>query len=70
MPITAVVQRRPYALVPDLCWELDRKLSWAEYGETVVPQDSYPLGVLSESSAQYVAGAVIISVDPNQSQGE
>ena len=68
MPITVRVERRPYALVPDLCWELDRKLAWCEYGETVVPQDSYPLGVLSESSAQHVAGAVIISVDPNQAQ--
>ena len=70
MPITVSVQRRPFALVPDLCWELDRKLSWCEFGETVVPADSYPLGVLSESSAQHVAGAVIISVDPNQAQGE
>ena len=70
MPITVKVQRRPYALVPDLCWELDRKLSWCEYGSTAVPADSYPLGVLSESSAQHVAGAVIISVDPNQGQGE
>ena len=70
MPITVRVENRPYALVPDLCWELDRKLSWAIFGETAVPQDSYPLGVLSESSAKHVAGAVIISVDANQAQGD
>ena len=70
MPITVRVENRPYALTVDLCWELDRKLPWCEFGETVVPADSYPLGVLSESSAQHVAGAVIISVDPNQAQGE
>ena len=70
MPITVTVERRPYALVPDLCWELDRKLPWCVFGETAIPADSYPLGVLSESSAQHVAGAVIISIDPNQSQPE
>ena len=68
--ITVTVERRPYALVPDLCWELDRKLPWCVFGETAIPADSYPLGVLSESSAQHVAGAVIISVDPNQAQGD
>ena len=70
MPITVRVENRPYSLVPDLCWELDRTLSWAIFGETVVPADSYPLGVISESAAQNVKGAVIISVDPNQGQGE
>ena len=70
MPITVTVERRPYALTVDLCWELDRKLPWCVFGETVVPADSYPLGVLSESSSQHVAGAVIISIDPTQSQPE
>ena len=51
-------------------WELDRKLSWAIFGETAIPADSYPLGVLSQSSSEHVPGAVIISIDPNQSQGE
>ena len=31
IPISVRVERRPYALVPDLCWELDRKLSWAPW---------------------------------------
>ena len=70
MPITVSVQRRTSALVVDLCWELDRKLSWCVYGETAIPIDSYPLGVITSASAQHVAGAVLISVDPNQSQPE
>ena len=70
MPILVKVERRTSALVPDLCWELDRKLSWAVFGESVIPLDSYPLGVITGSSAQHVKAAVIISVDPNQSQPE
>ena len=70
MPILVKVERRTSALVPDLCWELDRKLAWCVYGETAIPIDSYPLGVITSSSAQHVAAAVIISVDPNQSQPE
>ena len=68
--VTVSVQRRTSALVPDLCWELDRKLSWCVYGETAILIDSYPLGVITASSAQHVKAAVIISVDPNQSQPE
>ena len=70
MPVIVTCERRPYALAVDLCWELDRKLSWAIFGETAIPADSYPLGVLSQSSSEHVPGAVIISIDPNQSQGE
>ena len=29
MPVIVTCERRPYALAVDLCWELDRKLSWA-----------------------------------------
>ena len=68
MPILVTCERRTSALVPDLCWELDRKLSWAVYGKTAIPLDSYPLGVITASSAQHVKAAVIISVDPNQAQ--
>ena len=70
MPITVRVENRPYSLVPDLCHELARKIPYYTYGESAIPADSYPLGVLSESSAQHEAGAVIISVDPNQAQGD
>ena len=68
MPITVGVQGRTTALVTDLCWELDRKIEWCVFGVTAVPQDSFPLGVVPHGAAEHEIGAVIISVDPNQSQ--
>ena len=35
----------PSALVPDLCHELSRELTWAVYGESVIPADASPRGV-------------------------
>ena len=66
MPITVRVENRPYSLVPDLCWELDRKLSWAIFGETAIPTDAAPHGVITASSSQHVKGAVVVSLDVNQ----
>ena len=66
MPITVSCERRTTALVVDLCWELDRKLDWCVFGETAVPQDSFPLGVVPQGAAEHEIGAVIVSVDPNQ----
>ena len=44
MPILVTVERRTSALVPDLCWELDRKLAWAVFGETAIPAGFVPAG--------------------------
>ena len=66
MPITVGVQGRTSALVVDLCWELDRALDYLTFGESAIPQDSFPLGVVSDVAAMHTIGAVIVSIDPNQ----
>ena len=70
MPITVSVQRRTSALVPDLCWELARKLPYYTYGENLIPADAAPHGVITKSSGEHVKGGLLISVDPNQSAPE
>ena len=54
----------------DLCWELDRALDYLTFGESVIPQDSFPLGVVSDVAAMHTIGAVIVSIDPNQAAPE
>ena len=66
MPILVTCERRTSALVVDLCWELDRALDYLTFGESVIPQDSFPLGVVSDVAAMRTIGAVIVSIDPNQ----
>ena len=66
MPVTVTCERRTSALVVDLCWALDRALSWCVFGETAIPLDTFPLGVLSDSAAIRTIGAMIVSIDPNQ----
>ena len=67
MPIVVGVQGRTSALVPDLCYELARKLPYYTYGEDLVPADAAPHGVITKASGEHVKGALIISVDANQS---
>ena len=47
MPISVTVEGDTSALVPDLCHELARELTWAEYGETVIPADAAPRGTIT-----------------------
>ena len=70
MPCSVWVEGRTSALVPDICHELARELTWAEYGESVIPSDAAPHGVITESSGEHVKGAVLISLDPNQPSPE
>ena len=66
MPISVTVEGDTSALVPDICHELGRDLSWAEYGETVIPSDAAPRGTITDSSGEHVYGGLLISLDPNQ----
>ena len=58
MRATCVVEAAegdPDALVPDLCASIAAEFDWAEYGETVIPEDSYPRGTITPSAAEHVA---------------
>ena len=66
MPISVTVEGDTSALVPDLCHELARALTWAVYGESVIPADAAPRGTITESSGEHVKGGMLISLDPNQ----
>ena len=66
MPISVTVEGDTSDLVPDLCHELARALTWAEYGETVIPADAAPRGTITDSSGEHVYGGMLISLDPNQ----
>ena len=70
MRATCVVEGDPDALVPDLCATIAAEFDWAEYGETVIPEDSYPRGVITPSAAEHVAGGLKIETDPNQGAPE
>ena len=59
MPISVTVEGDTAALVPDLCHELARALTWAEYGETVIPSDAAPRGVITNSSGEHVFGGLL-----------
>ena len=66
MPCSVTVEGDTSALVPDLCHELSRELTWAEYGETVIPSDAAPRGTITDSSGEHVYGGLLVSLDPNQ----
>ena len=70
MRATCVVEGDPDALVPDLCATIAAEFDWAEYGETVIPEDSYPRGVITPSAAEHVAGGLKIETDVNQGAPE
>ena len=65
MPISVTVEGDTSALVPDLCHEIATALSWAVYGESVIPSDAAPRGVITEASGEHVKGGMLISL-PNQ----
>ena len=51
MPISVTVEGDTADLVPDLCHELSREFTWAEYGETVIPADAAPARRHHETAA-------------------
>ena len=64
--LSVTVEGDTSALVPDLCHELSRELTWAEYGETMIPADAAPRGTITAASGEHVKGGMLISLDPNQ----
>ena len=67
MPISVTVEGDTVELVPDLCHVLANALpAWAVYGETVIPADAAPRGVITNSSGEHVFGGLLVSLDPNQ----
>ena len=66
MPCSVWVEGDTSALVPDLCHELSRELSWAVYGETVIPSDAAPRGTITKPSGEHVYGGLLIELDANQ----
>ena len=67
MPISVTVEGDTVELVPDLCHVLANALpAWAVYGETVIPADAAPRGVITNSSGEHVFGGMLVSLDPNQ----
>ena len=59
MPISVTVEGDTSALVPDLCLEIANALQWAVYGESVIPADAAPRGVITESSGEHVKGGML-----------
>ena len=70
MPLVVRCQGGTEDLCPAICRELDKKLDWCIFGETAVPSDSAPHGVVTSSAAQHVIGGVVVSLDVNQSLPE
>ena len=70
MRATCVVEGDPDALVVDLCATIAAEFDWAEYGENVIPEDSYPRGTITPSAAEHVAGGLKIETDVNQGAPE
>ena len=66
MPISVTVEGDTSALVPDICTEIANTYTWAVYGETIIPADAAPRGVITASSGEHVFGGFLISLDPNQ----
>ena len=70
MPISLEIEWEAEHLVPALCRELSRLIEWCEFGETCVPSDAGPQGVIPRGSAETVYGGLVVSTDPNQSAPE
>ena len=70
MPLVVRCEGATEDLCPAICRELVKKLDWCIFGETAIPTDAAPHGVITASSSQHVKGAVVVSLDVNQSLSE
>ena len=70
MPILATVEGDGEDVVPAICRELADRLPWAILGETVIPNPAAPTGALTRREGEDVAGALIVSISPNQAGPE
>ena len=70
MPILAVVEGPAEDLVRAICREICKQLPYYTYGEDCVPADAAPTGTLGPSAGEHTPGAIVVSLDPNQSEPE
>ena len=70
MPLVVRCEGATEDLCPAICRELVKKLDWCIFGETPIPTDAAPHGVITASSSQHVKGGVVVSLDVNQSMPE
>ena len=70
MPILAVVEGPAEDLVRAICREICKQLPYYEYGESCIPVDAAPTGTLGPSEGEHTPGAIVVSLDPNQSEPE
>ena len=70
MPILAVVEGPAEDLVRAICREICKELKYYVYGESCIPADAAPTGTLGPSAGENTPGAIVVSIDPNQSEPE
>ena len=70
MPILATVEGPAEDLVRAICREICRQLPYYTYGESCIPADAAPTGTLGPSEGEHTPGAIVVSLDPNQSEPE
>ena len=68
MPLVVTCEGPTEDLCPAICRELSARLDWCEVGATVYPADAAPHD--TGYRGEYEAGAVVVSLDPNQSMPE
>ena len=70
MPILAVVVGPAEDLVRAICREICKQLPYYTYGEDCLPADAAPTGTLGPEAGEHTPGAIVVSLDPNQSEPE
>ena len=70
MPIMAVVEGPAEDLVRAICREICKELAYYEYGESCIPADAAPTGTIGREAGEHTPGAIVVSLDPNQSEPE
>ena len=70
MPILATVEGPAEDLVRAICREICSQLPYYVYGESCIPADAAPTGTLGPSAGEHTPGAIVVSLDPNQSEPE
>ena len=57
-------------LVRAICREICKQLPYYEYGESCIPADAAPTGTVGPEAGEHTPGAIVVSLDPNQSEPE
>ena len=70
MPILATVEGPAEDLVRAICRETCKQLPYYTYGESCIPADAAPTGTLGPEAGEHTPGAIVVSLDPNQSEPE